>query len=909
MTAEPARIPLAVVAVVCLSISAAIVPTLSPPIILADDFRADRLTAVAEGELTAAVGEAGVFAAHASASAPLLDPSTTLVPGDPFVVGMRMQAAAALLRRFPIVHQTAGAEVAIHLPTRELPELARAVRIDPVDDGEAFRLAVDGLQQRLQIDGRTQRQTRAHHTTVDLPVFAMHRTAARLQQRLVAPMEAPGTTRTVTAAMSALATARGVGRYRGAPITNVVRNDQLALVVNAAALADQQAVLGEVAPAAHRGLRREALRVGITELGTVTGTTPVTDRLIARLPAPTDPGGIRVRTGVSADRALVALTDTASLSRRLVEAHRIHLDTAVTLTPLSRPPLPPHPPPSGAHAVAGETTRRTVTLTHTTIERTGRQTETGYELARARGTVQITTTAVRRWAAGTERTTTTVQTTETHQLAATLSMRPAPIAGADRPVPLAPIADRIADRALADWERGLASITETAVLQDRARHRRTVVAPVGPRVQRRLTAALAADRARYAAHARRIDPVHAITHGPPPATQLARSLPALEVPPRYHSIDERALISIRMAYRQAVLDDLARRAAQTDEVSSTLASVGLEPPPTLPEQQAGPGRFDLRVTPGYLSIRPVDGSGLSAVPNTTSVVPLVVRNQNLVSLPYEGAIDAIVDRVAPERTVDARQAASVLDALPAGHPASGPLRRGLAEAMAHPAEVSVRLLRPSLGAGADRRVDTALAQLPLTTQPAAFADGRLATAMTDDPVLRARLRVAHREAMRDVDGRIPAALLDPVARGITASVSDAAADRLDAAVRSRLPTGIPISPTLSPWVATVNLWQLQAEGQYLRMTLTDPESGLRYVRAGQPVRVHTADAVHTIGVARRLQIDVDTIIVAAVPPGPPGIGDIEGGRDERSPGFDRGPHCLPEHPRCPYAVRNGFAAG
>jgi hypothetical protein len=93
------------------------------------------------------------------------------------------------------------------------------------------------------------------------------------------------------------------------------------------------------------------------------------------------------------------------------------------------------------------------------------------------------------------------------------------------------------------------------------------------------------------------------------------------------------------------------------------------------------------------------------------------------------------------------------------------------------------------------------------------------------------------------------------------------------------------------------------------MTLYDPETGLRYVRAGQPVRVHADGEVHTIGVARRLHIDVETVIAAAVPPGPPGVGDVEGGLDERSPGFEQGPHCLPAHPHCPYGVRNGFATG
>jgi hypothetical protein len=909
MTGDPGRVPLSLIAVVCLSISAAIVPTLGPPAVLASDFRADRLTAQADGEMAAAVGEAGVVAAYRSAAAPLTEPTTTLPAGDPFIVGMRMQAAAAMLRRFPLVYESDGAEVSIHLPTRELPALVRSVQIESVDEGGAFRLTIEGLREHVLIDGTSHHRSRSHQTIVDLPVLALHRTATQLQQRHTAPVEAAGTTQTVTAAMSALATARGLGRYRGAPITNVVRNDQLALVVNAAALADQQAVLGDVAPSAHRGLRRAGLRVGITELGTVTSTTPVTDRLIAKLPAPTDPSGIKVRTGVSVDRGLVALTDDRPLSHRIIEAHQIHLETDTSLIPLRQPPLPAHPRPSPSHEPMATRTSQTVSLFDTTIDRTGRRTDAGYELARARGTVLVTTTAVRSWAAGTDRTTTTVRTTHRHRFVAQMLMRPAPLGYTDAPVAMAPLADSIADRAIARWGTEMDRIADATVRHDRHQHHSFILAPRSPGLQQRLTDQLAADRDRYVTHARRVDPLDALTQGPPPAAQLARSLPELQPPTRYRSIDERALMNIRLAYRQSVIEDLERRAAQTGEIAATLDGFGLQRPPTPHDTPAGSTPFDLELTPGYLSLRPVDGSHLSSVPNTTAVVPLVVRNQNLVSLPHHGLVESIVDRVAPDRTVDPRQAADVLDALPAGHPAAAPLHRALATAMDHPSRASVQLLRPPLGEDAQLQVQAARAEFPLTRQPQAFADGRLAAAMTDDPIVRAQLRVAQRRAMREPEGRIPAGLLDPIARGITEAVTDAATDRIGAAVASRLPTGVPISPTLSPWIATVNLWQIQAEGRYLRMTLTDPETGLRYVRAGQPVQVQVADETYTLGSAGRLHIEVDTIIAAAVPPGPPGIGDVEGGRDERSPGFDDGPHCLPAHPRCPYSVRNGFDGG
>lgn len=910
MTHDPARVPLSLIAIICLSVSAAIVPALGPPPILDDDRRADRLTAHTEGELIAAVSEAGVAAAQASAAAPLIESTTPLASGDPFILGLRAQAASALLRRFPIIHQTHSAEVSVHLPSRDLPTLVQAIHIEPLDAGNAFRLVVEGLREHQQVDGRSHVRSRRYHTRVDLPVLAMHRAATELQQRHTAPLEAAGTTRTVTAAMSALATARGIGRYRGAPIANVVRNDQLALVVNAAALADQQAVLGAVAPSAHRGLRLAGLRAGIDELGTVTGTTPVTDRITATLPGPVDPAGVRVATGVSADRALVAFTDTASLERRLRDAHRLELASTLSITHNRSPALPPPSPPTSDHIPLGQTVQHSIAVTNVSIERRGDRIGEGHVLAHLVGSIKVTRTARRRWTAAGDRTTTTVRTSHTHRLSGRLTMRPAPIAVHDRPVSMMSVPPQVTDRAIARWQTRLEGLAEDAILLDQERHHMSVVAPVAPGLSGKLERLLASDRDRYAAHAQRVDPLTALTRGSPPAADLAETLPTVRPPVRYDGIGERAIFAIRLAYRQAVLDDLDRRAAQTAEVARTLEELGLQGVRSVQRDPGTPQRFALRLDPGYLPIYPIDGSQLASVPNTTGIIPLVVRNQNLLGLPHHGVVSTLVDQVAPNRTVDARQAASALVALPSGHPAAPPLRRALAAAMHHPTAVSVELLQHAVGEQRAReRVHSARARLPLTDHPAAFADGRLAAAMTDDPVLRARLRVAQRAAMRAPQGRIDASLLDPIARGITEAVTNAAADRLTAAIASRLPTGIPISPTLSPWIATVNLWHIEAEGRYVRMTLTDPETGLRYIRAGQPVRVHADGEVHDLGVARRLHIDVETIIAAAVPPGPPGVGDVEGGLDERSPGFDRGPHCLPAHPRCPYGGRNGFATG
>jgi len=111
---------------------------------------------------------------------------------------------------------------------------------------------------------------------------------------------------------------------------------------------------------------------------------------------------------------------------------------------------------------------------------------------------------------------------------------------------------------------------------------------------------------------------------------------------------------------------------------------------------------------------------------------------------------------------------------------------------------------------------------------------------------------------------------------------------------SRLPAGLPLAPPPYTWVATVNAWSVTVRGEYQRFALRapsgNPDGGgavVRYVRDGSTTRldVDGDGEDETLGRSERVSFETETTVVAAVPPGPPGVGDVDGTRTEQSPGW------------------------
>nr|WP_224332502.1 hypothetical protein [Haloprofundus halobius] len=148
------------------------------------------------------------------------------------------------------------------------------------------------------------------------------------------------------------------------------------------------------------------------------------------------------------------------------------------------------------------------------------------------------------------------------------------------------------------------------------------------------------------------------------------------------------------------------------------------------------------------------------------------------------------------------------------------------------------------------------------------------------------------------------------------SGTERATDRAREKVRDRLegtkwadkalvgvPSGLPVAPVPGYWYATVNVWTVEARGEYAQFVVTARRgtagsSDLRYVRDGDPVTldVDGDGEAERLGRSERISFEAQTTVVVAVPPTPPGVGDVDGDADERSGGWPA-PGCEPE-PRC-----------
>jgi hypothetical protein len=101
----------------------------------------------------------------------------------------------------------------------------------------------------------------------------------------------------------------------------------------------------------------------------------------------------------------------------------------------------------------------------------------------------------------------------------------------------------------------------------------------------------------------------------------------------------------------------------------------------------------------------------------------------------------------------------------------------------------------------------------------------------------------------------------------------------------RVPAGLPLLPLPTMWVATMNLWTIDADGQYARfeveanMSAPGRATSTTYVRENMTV-VRTLDGQsRTLGAVDPIDFDGRSLLVVVVPPGGIGVGD----RDDENP--------------------------
>jgi len=420
----------------------------------------------------------------------------------------------------------------------------------------------------------------------------------------------------------------------------------------------------------------------------------------------------------------------------------------------------------------------------------------------------------------------------------------------------------------------------------------------------------------------------------------------LDVPGTYGSVPERARIAARTVYLNNVSERLARRAEnRRDDVGDLAGELPNTSTDSITRMQRGYERRDrqreptdtgleMRVDaePAYLTRSAVGHDTVRAIPPGRTEHPLVTKNWNVASLPYGDVVDAIVGAILGPKQTRLRSGAQVLRLVDASTVALDGQRLATLRAEVREgvtvgaAGARSALSRLDLGDRESRRglVRSALTRwetpagraLALTNGSAARAihgaarrrwSGELSNRSSDLLALWLN-RSIHRATVSD-PARVPEPAVNSsvndlrtvIREEVTARVGDAVKNLTRKKVESitgvslnRIPAGLPLAPVPGFWYATANLWDVQVAGEYARFTVRvprgtpdDPGGAFRYVRDAGTVRLDVdGDGVgERLGETTRLSFRTRTTVAIAVPPGPQGVGDVDGQAIEESAGW------------------------
>jgi len=439
----------------------------------------------------------------------------------------------------------------------------------------------------------------------------------------------------------------------------------------------------------------------------------------------------------------------------------------------------------------------------------------------------------------------------------------------------------------------------------------------------------------------------------------------IDVPERYGSVAHRASVAAQVAYLDRVAMRLSLRATERSETKANLDDhmddppdgqfarlrKGLDDVPGSVSEPAVRMRVDAR--PSYLTREAVDEDIVPALPANRTEHPLVVRNRNLVAVPYGDVADSVLRRVrgifSTERT-SLHAAADTLSAVEkvatetgsvdltdgSGSPEDeGSVMFGHAHARLEASvdagidavtdDVATLLGEYGLGTRESRAgaVEAALSGWNTTSERAlqlTEGGGRAAIlsevhdrwgpelTRTQKQRLELELGWMIDQARADTDARPPVDLVSSVdesasrtVRNLTRAVPGDRSDRLaettyteSGKLLTHFPKGVPVAPPPLPWKTTVNFWHVEVRGEYPAFQVRAPHGSgdrpggdLVYVRDGSSVRVDlTGDGTpEQLGSTPRLSFATSLDVAVAVPPGPRGVGDVDGRREEKSPGW------------------------
>jgi len=408
------------------------------------------------------------------------------------------------------------------------------------------------------------------------------------------------------------------------------------------------------------------------------------------------------------------------------------------------------------------------------------------------------------------------------------------------------------------------------------------------------------------------------------------------------ALDRRATAaeSRNNAYLDGIKDMSARRLATLTSIGSGASG---EPTASAGPTQRGESEA-LRVIPDaspvYLTTAAVDADHVRTVPAEETVHPLAIETTNWFAAPYGEAASEVTGAIFDENRVTLETAAGTLVAADqavadeAGSGGTASNRRAalvanrdeLAQAVGRSVSrleqslCDVASREPGVSVGVCRAVVRDLhghwggvGHRGLAMSNGSYADpfvqglerrGVDAGTASDAGV---RIRVHLRKQTAERHTSVPAQTTNQTASAVRqygrervqkateaalANGTARAAKKLTGA--SRLPAGLPLAPPPYSWIATVNAWSVTVRGEYQRFALRapggSPDGGgavVRYVRDGSIVRldVDGDGKAERLGQSERVSFETGTTVVAAVPPGPPGVGDVDGSRTEQSPGW------------------------
>ncbi|MFB6267033.1 MAG: hypothetical protein ABEI31_05180 [Halodesulfurarchaeum sp.] len=419
-----------------------------------------------------------------------------------------------------------------------------------------------------------------------------------------------------------------------------------------------------------------------------------------------------------------------------------------------------------------------------------------------------------------------------------------------------------------------------------------------------------------------------------PASMLAAELGArraelLDAPRRYRSLSGLAAGATKAAYLDRVRSALRGRSTLLDRLQQEL--VGTLQEHAVPTRRPSVDRAKrssiataVESRPLYLSLVSADGKGTPA---------LAARNINLFAIPYGDAADTVTRAIVgggPEtvslsvaaRTLSALEAVPQADETPRLRRRREHLRDALRDSLREARARYERAIPERYGrARARRAIRRAFrSRGSLAERAAALADGSIATGIANrlagsvgerrHDLLAVTLRVEtsrlrESTAIRVDEGVVAAARQSSasVVRETTAAAfhtaSMEAVDLASKRVRGKravgLPAGLPITPVPGYWYATANAWHVSVRGRYDSFSVSaanatpsgERDGTLTYTRQKQLVSLDVdGDGMDDpIGWNRPITFTLETGVFVVVPPGWPGVGDVDGNADERSPGW------------------------